>query len=527
MQSAGVSRTASIPRGWERVPLEQIAEVRLGRQRSPERAHGKYMRPYMRAANVTWAGIDVADVKEMDFTPDEAETYELKDGDILLSEASGSPSEVGKPALWRSEIPGACFQNTLIRVRADQDIARYLHSHFVHDAVTGLFAQASRGVGIHHLGAQAMSEWKTTVPPLAEQRRIVEALDSYLTRLDAATEGLKRVEANLKRYRASVLKAAVEGHLVPTEAELAKKEKREFEPASVLLERILKERRHRWEQAELVKMKTKGEVPRNDTWKDKYEEPSAPDTSELPELPEGWCWTSLGQLSLSVRNGISTPPNETDGVPILRISAVRALSLNLEDIRYLPNNPTAYQGFELETGDLLFTRYNGNPALVGACARVPEGAGGIYYPDKLIRVRPVSGTLVCSEFAELAAAAGASRDHLSRWTKTTAGQAGISGADVKKMPLPFAPLLEQERVADAVSDAWSVASNASHSVAVNLAHLTRLRQSILRWAFEGKLVDQNPKDEPASVLLERIRGERESSQPVRTPKPERARRKTA
>ena len=95
--------------------------------------------------------------------------------------------------------------------------------------------------------------------PEAEQARIVESLDSYLTRLDAATEGLKRVEANLKRYRASVLKAAVEGHLVPTEAELAKKEKRTYEPASVLLERILKERRHRWEQFELAKLKAKTE----------------------------------------------------------------------------------------------------------------------------------------------------------------------------------------------------------------------------------------------------------------------------
>ena len=116
------------------------------------------------------------------------------------------------------------------------------------------------------------------------------------------------MEANLKRYRASVLKAAVEGNLVPTEAELAKKEEPEYEPASVLLERILKERRHRWEQAELGKMKAKGEVPKNEKWKDKYEEPAAPDTSELPELPEGWCWSTVNQLASDLPQSLTDGP---------------------------------------------------------------------------------------------------------------------------------------------------------------------------------------------------------------------------
>jgi type I restriction enzyme S subunit len=85
------------------------------------------------------------------------------------------------------------------------------------------------------------------IAPLREQLRVADVLDSYVTRLDAAAEGLRRVEANLKRYRASVLKAAVEGRLVPTEAELARSEGRDYEPASVLLRRILAERRRRWQ----------------------------------------------------------------------------------------------------------------------------------------------------------------------------------------------------------------------------------------------------------------------------------------
>ena len=111
---------------------------------------------------------------------------------------------------------------------------------------------------------------------------------------DDAVATLERVRRNLTRYRASVLKAAVEGRLVPTEAKLARAEGRSYEPASVLLERILAERRRRWEEAELAKMKAKGKVPKDDKWKAKYVEPIAPDTSELPDLPEGWCWATWG-----------------------------------------------------------------------------------------------------------------------------------------------------------------------------------------------------------------------------------------
>jgi type I restriction enzyme S subunit len=136
--------------------------------------------------------------------------------------------------------------------------------------------------------AEVSSEWLAY-----EQDRIVAEIEKQFTRLDAATAALKRVQANLKRYRASVLKAACEGRLVPTEAELARKEGRAYEPADKLLQRILRERRARWEADTLAKMQASGKPPKDDHWKQKYKEPSAPDTSNLPPLPEGWCWASL------------------------------------------------------------------------------------------------------------------------------------------------------------------------------------------------------------------------------------------
>ena len=137
---------------------------------------------------------------------------------------------------------------------------------------------------------------------------------------------LERVQRNLKRYRASVLKAAVEGRLVPTEAELARAEGRDYEPASVLLQRILAERRRRWEEAELAKLKARGKTPKDDKWKAKYKEPAPPDTAELPELPEGWCWITVGALTIMGRRMASMfrRVSMVRGTPILRIDDYQA-----------------------------------------------------------------------------------------------------------------------------------------------------------------------------------------------------------
>ena len=208
---------------WRKVALSEIAEVRLGRQRSPKRAVGPNMRPYMRAANVTWKGISLHDVKQMDFTPEEFETYALRRGDLLLSEASGSASEVGKPAVWNGEVPDCCFQNTLIRVRAPAPLVPFLHLHFLKDALTGAFAKAARGVGIHHLRAQTLADWEVYLPPIEEQRRIVDSVQSYFIRLDNVTQTISRYVPSvpsatwgtqIARLRQSILKCAFNGDLV-------------------------------------------------------------------------------------------------------------------------------------------------------------------------------------------------------------------------------------------------------------------------------------------------------------------------
>lgn len=160
------------------VRLHEVAEVKLGRQRSPKNHAGDSMRPYLRAANVGWSGLLLDDLKWMNFTDDEMDTFRLKPGDLLLNEGSGSPREVGKPALWSGEIGDCAFQNTLLRVRPDPGLdSRYLLHYFAWQAGIGSFARGSRGVGIRHLGREALAAWPTPLPTSQQQLRIVAILD--------------------------------------------------------------------------------------------------------------------------------------------------------------------------------------------------------------------------------------------------------------------------------------------------------------------------------------------------------------
>jgi type I restriction enzyme S subunit len=329
------------------------------------------------------------------------------------------------------------------------------------------------------------------VPPTPEQGRIVSEIEKQFTRLDAAVAALKRVQANLKRYRAAVLKAACEGRLVPAEAELARRENRSYEPAAVLLERILAERR--------VNVGAD---------QSKYKPPKSQDFSDKPQLSEGWIWTSFEQLLVYLRNGISQKPDAESGQPILRISAVRPMKVDLEDVRYLRGNAESYSEYIVEDGDLLFTRYNGNPTLTGVCGVVRSPTIKIVHPDKLIRAR-VPKHFVDSRFVEIVLNTGESRRFLESRTRTTAGQSGISGSDLRSVPVPLAPYREQQRITIEADRLLSNIDALQTEVESDLKRAERLRQAILKRAFEGKLVAQDPTEEPAGSLLERIRAERE------------------
>ncbi|MFC0099661.1 restriction endonuclease subunit S [Micromonospora marina] len=239
---------------------------------------------------------------------------------------------------------------------------------------------------------------------------------------------------------------------------------------------------------------------------------------------------SIASLATSVRNGVfvSRPSSEPCGVPILRIGSVRPLSLDISDVRYSGRGPDDLRarGSLLHEGDLLFTRYNGNPEYVGACAFVPQGVGDLTYPDKLIRVVLDRGKAL-PEYVAMACSVGGGREQIRGMVKTTAGQAGISGRDLKSVTLDLPPIEEQQRRVE-LFGRFDAEISRLDALLTEVEHRARLlRSSLLAEAFAGRLVPQDPDDEPASELLARIRAERAAAAPKQKARASRTRKELA
>jgi len=223
-----------IPETWRWRTVAQIGSVTLGRQRSPKDHNGPRMRPYIRAANITWAGWNLDDVKEMNFTDDEFVRFKLKAGDLLVNEGSGSAKEVGKPAIWNDEIPNCCFQNTLLRVQPSECTTEFLYHYFRFCALTGRFVESTQGVNIFHIGKDGLSKCLLPLPPREEQNQISILLKNAFAWIDRLVSEIDNARRRVDHLDQAILAKAFRGELVPQDPN--------DEPASVLLERIRTER---------------------------------------------------------------------------------------------------------------------------------------------------------------------------------------------------------------------------------------------------------------------------------------------
>ena len=362
------------------------------------------------------------------------------------------------------------------------------------------------GVGRPRLNMGEMTSLTVPLAPPREQQRIVAALDERLSELDASVASLERAERNLVRYRAAVLAAACSGKLVPTEAELAKTWDRGplarlgserpsgprsqgYEPADQLLARILAERR---------KASTKT----------KYEEPSQPDTSKLPKLPEGWVWATMDHLLTRIETGASfscdeRPPVEGE-IGVVKVSAVTWGTYDEDASKTCMDPDRVDLSILVRTGDFLFSRAN-SIELIGACVIAERVTKKIMLSDKILRFHFAGAdrrwVLLClrSAFGRRAIQELSTGNQMS--------MRNIGQDRIRAIPMPMPPEAEQSRILEEVDRHLSRADALAASIAQSKRRAQRLRRAILAAAFQGRLVPQDPNDEPASVLLDRIRSQ--------------------
>lgn len=308
-----------------------------------------------------------------------------------------------------------------------------------------------------------MKQIPLLVPREDEQRRIVAEIEKQFTRLEAGVVGLRRVQANLKRYRAAVLKAACEGKLVPTEAELARQESRSYETGTQLLARILTERRQKW------------------TGRGKYTEPAAPDTANLPSVPEGWTWATVEQVSTKVVDGVHKKPNYVPtGIPFVTVRNLTAgPGISFDKLNYVA--PADHAEFlkraNPEQGDILVSK-DGTLGVI----RVIKADVEFSIFVSVALVKPV-----LKGMSSFLGTALSSPQVQAQMVPKGSGLQHIHLEDLRADCVPVPPLNEQERIVAEVERRLSVVEELEAVVAANLQRTQRLRQAILQHSFSGRL----------------------------------------
>ena len=359
------------------------------------------------------------------------------------------------------------------------------------------------------LTSAAMKQIPLLLAPAAEQTRIVEKLEELLSDLDAGVAELKAAQRKLGQYRQSLLKAAVEGALTAS----WRAQHTPTETGAQLLERILTERRARWEARQLAKFEEQGKAPPKDWWK-KYPEPVRPDTEGLPTLPQGWIWSNLDSLiDEGPQNGLYLPSTQYGrGTPILRIDDYQIgwhrprAALNLVDA----DEPTV-AAYSLKTGDMVINRVNSMTHL-GKSLNIDDRLHGVLFESNMMRLSLSD----CIDVGYVSHYLGSNigRSRLIRDAKWAVNQASINQQDVKRTPIPIPPQAEQSVIAEILQRQLEAIDAQSAAIDLGLKQSAAQRKNILKAAFSGQLVPQDPGDEPAAVLLERIRAERAATAPA-------------
>lgn len=424
--------------------------------------------PCLRMYNIDAGAIVWRDIKRMRVTAAELEDYGLREGDLLVNRVN-SRELVGKTACIPASLEPSVFESKNIRVRVDPTKAqpKFISYQLLAGGRKHFEGNAQQVVGMASISQKQIADFPIVLGELDDQRRVVAEIEKQFSRLDEAVAGLQRAKANLKRYKAAVLKSAVAGRLVPTEADLARREGRHYETGAQLLHRILETRRSQWQG------------------KGKYKEPAAPDTTDLPELPEGWTWSTADQMCSQITDGEHIQPRYKEtGFPMLTAKNVRDGYVDFGDVGYIAKNDfeACLRRCAPVEGDLLIVSVGattGRSAIVARCK-----------PFALVRsvllLRPVSAVLPNYILCWLQSPW--CQTHIQRASGATA-QAHLYIKDTRTIPVPLPPLSEQHRIVAEVDRLLSIAREAEAEVEANLKRAQGLRQAILGRAFSEEIPD--------------------------------------
>ena len=360
------------------------------------------------------------------------------------------------------------------------------------------------GSTFKELSGSRIAELELPVPPLGEQKRIVARIESLQKHSRAAKKALEVIPNLLDQLRRSILAAAFSGDL--TKEWRAKHP--DLEPASELLKRIRIGRRKRWEEAELEKLKAKGLTgekldSQSGKRRKQYEEPMPVDAADLPELPKGWIWASVDEISDTLQYGTSSKSSKSGNVPVIRMGNLQDGEIDWSDLVFTSDD-AEIRKYNLSPDTVLFNRTN-SPELVGKTA-IYRGEREAIFAGYLIRIQHVPQVL--ARYLNLMLNSPFIKELCLTVKSDAVSQSNINANKLAAFPIPLCSQEEQTALVSIAEPILTETQKKKIDVAQVLNTLTELDQSILLKAFNGELVPQDPRDEPAEQLLTRIRAER-------------------
>ncbi len=425
----------------------------------------------------------------------------LRTGDVLVSMTRPNLNAV---AIVPANLDGAIGSTGFHVLRSTHMVPKYLYYLVQSQRFVDAMCAVVQGALYPAVRPGDIGAFPMRVRPRAEQTRIVDKLEELLSDLDAGVAELKAAQKKLAQYRQSLLKAAVEGRL--TEAWRAQHGEPE-ESGAQLLARILRERRVRWEAKQLAKFEAQGKAPPKD-WQQKYSEPGTPDASKLAVLPTGWCWATT-ELAGAVLLGRQRAPQYLTGrCPrrYLRVANIKDDRIDFLDLESMDFDETHFEKYKVLDGDILVSEGQ-SPELVGQSAIFRGYSEPLCFQKTLHRFRVAPGVAL-PEYAQLIFRTNVYTGVFRAIASITTNIAHLTLEKFEPARFPLPPLPEQFEIVASVESQLACVAAMEQRIEAGLKNSAAQRKNILQAAFSGQLVPQDPNDEPASVLLERIRAER-------------------